>query len=204
MATLNQIAANRRNALKSTGPTSAAGKAASSMNALKTGIHARSCIIRGESIEELHQLIDEYYARHRPDSPEVRALVDDIVMCEWELRRLSQAESQMWNHQMEDSWTKTKHPVGKVAASSPKSHAALQRRLDATRRGRDRAIRLLHELRRNPIPVPETAAEDIQAAPQSTTSSEIGFVPATPAQPLCDPALPLQSERETHPEVVLS
>jgi hypothetical protein len=36
MATLRQIEANRRNAQKSTGPTSVAGKAASSMNALKS------------------------------------------------------------------------------------------------------------------------------------------------------------------------
>ena len=34
MATLRQIEANRRNALKSTGPTSVTGKAISSMNAL--------------------------------------------------------------------------------------------------------------------------------------------------------------------------
>ena len=26
---------------------------------------------------------------------------------------------------MEDSWTKAKHPVGKVAAGNPESHAAL-------------------------------------------------------------------------------
>jgi hypothetical protein len=36
MSTLRQIEANRRNAQKSTGPTSVTGKAASSMNALKT------------------------------------------------------------------------------------------------------------------------------------------------------------------------
>jgi hypothetical protein len=36
MATIRQIEANRRNAKKSTGPTSVAGKAASSMNALKS------------------------------------------------------------------------------------------------------------------------------------------------------------------------
>src|ERR1035441_4631947 len=38
MSTLRQIDANRRNAQKSTGPTSVTRKAVSSMNALKTGI----------------------------------------------------------------------------------------------------------------------------------------------------------------------
>jgi hypothetical protein len=36
MSTLRQIEANRRNAQKSTGPTSVIGKAVSSMNNLKT------------------------------------------------------------------------------------------------------------------------------------------------------------------------
>ena len=42
MSTRRQIEANRRNAQKSTGPPSVTGKAASSMNALKTGIYAKS------------------------------------------------------------------------------------------------------------------------------------------------------------------
>ena len=42
MATRKQIAANRRNSQESTGPRSDEGKARSSMNALKTGIDAKS------------------------------------------------------------------------------------------------------------------------------------------------------------------
>jgi len=48
MPTQNQIQANRRNAQHSTGPRTAEGKAASSMNALKSGIDARSSVIPGE------------------------------------------------------------------------------------------------------------------------------------------------------------
>ena len=42
MASQKQLAANRLNAQKSTGPRSVEGKAHSSMNALKTGIDAAS------------------------------------------------------------------------------------------------------------------------------------------------------------------
>ena len=66
MSSQRQIEANRRNAQKSTGPTSVAGKAASSMNALKTGIHAELLVIYDEKAEDLQTLVDEYYAECAP------------------------------------------------------------------------------------------------------------------------------------------
>ena len=48
MATPAQIAANRRNALKSTGPRTAAGKAASGRNALTHGLTARTAVVLDE------------------------------------------------------------------------------------------------------------------------------------------------------------
>src|SRR5581483_6015180 len=55
MATVKQIAANRANARKSTGPRTPEAKAAASRNALKTGIYAPGSIIRHESAEMLKQ-----------------------------------------------------------------------------------------------------------------------------------------------------
>ena len=49
MTSEKQRAANKRNAQTSSGPTSAEGKAASRMNALKSGLYAKSAVIRGES-----------------------------------------------------------------------------------------------------------------------------------------------------------
>ena len=60
MATPAQILANRQNALKSTGPRSAEGKAVSRFNALKTGIDAKAQVIPGENPAELQALIDAY------------------------------------------------------------------------------------------------------------------------------------------------
>ena len=87
MSTVRQIEANRRNSEKSTGPTSVTGKAVASMNALKTGIHAKSLVLPSEKLADLEQLIDEYYQRHRPASPEARLFVDELIYCEWTLRR---------------------------------------------------------------------------------------------------------------------
>jgi hypothetical protein len=66
MATNRQTEAHRMNAQKSTGPRSAEGKAASSMNALKSGIDAESALIRGEDKTALETLTAEYYRRFQP------------------------------------------------------------------------------------------------------------------------------------------
>ena len=95
MATDRQLEANRRNAQLSTGPTSPAGKASSSMNALKSGIHAKSLLIKGESQEELESLKAEIYAEYQPATTKARLLADEIIRCDWTLRRLSKAEAQL-------------------------------------------------------------------------------------------------------------
>jgi len=91
MSSQRQIEANRRNAQKSTGPTSVTGKAVSSMNALKTGIYAKSLVLPSEKLADLEQLIDDYYQCHHPTTPEARALVDDLIHGEWLKRRLRAA-----------------------------------------------------------------------------------------------------------------
>ena len=46
---LKQVAANRRNAQKSTGPRTAAGRAVSKVNALKHGILSTQMLVRGQA-----------------------------------------------------------------------------------------------------------------------------------------------------------
>ena len=72
MATDKQIEANRLNAKKSTGPRSVAGKAVSSMNALKSGVDAKSDVIRGEDPADLQALTDAYMERYQPATIEER------------------------------------------------------------------------------------------------------------------------------------
>ena len=104
MSTFRQIEANRRNSQKSTGPTSVTGKATSSMNALKTGIHAKSLVLPTENLADLQQLIDEFYQSHRPASPEARVLLDDLIRCEWTLRRLAVAETQLFEYAHQEAF----------------------------------------------------------------------------------------------------
>ena len=194
MSTLCQIEANRRNAQKSTGPTSVTGKATSSMNAFKTGIHAKSLVLPSENRADLDQLIADYYLHHQPASPDARAFVDDLIYCEWTLRRLRAAETQAWRYQSDNKYSDPqKYPLGQSVTANPNSFSKLQYRLDATRRARWRALDALAKLKAEPAaapgPTPQveppTTAIDLPSpnpSPQ-TTSPQIGFVPPTPAAP---------------------
>jgi hypothetical protein len=200
MPTQKQLAANRLNAQKSTGPRSAEGKARSSMNALKTGIDAGNLIIQHESAGRLEALADEYYDRFHPTTPEQRMLVDTLVDSEWLLRRFRRVESQLWQQGFPNV-TNAIFDVNLAVAfrKTCDEFSRLQRRIDMTQRHYRNA---LHELER----LQAEEAEELALAPDSdpelipvtppaaTTKSENGFVPqltpAGPSGPPPDPLLP--------------
>jgi hypothetical protein len=186
MSTPSQIEANRRNAQHSTGPTSVAGKAASSLNAFKTGIHAKSLVLPSEKRADLDQLIDQYFQRFHPASPEARLFVDDLIYCEWTLRRLRHAETQLYQFQNTNSYSGAeKYPLGKAGSCNPNSFSKLQYRVDATRRAIHRALQALEKLPAEPAPAPPAEPGPPAPLPPSlnpspqTTSPKIGFVPVT-------------------------
>ena len=187
MSTLRQIEANRRNAQKSTGPTSVTGKAVSSMNALKTGIHAKSLVLPTENLADLQQLIDEYYQSHRPASPEARLLLDDIIRCEWTLRRLSAAETQLFEYAHQEAYTvEDDFPLGQSCMDNHKAFGQLQWRIDSTRRALYRALHTLQQVEAAPSPAPPVPDPPSLPLSPQTTSPQIGFVPSTPI-PTPDP-----------------
>jgi hypothetical protein len=152
MATPAQIAANRLNAQKSTGPRTAAGKAASSANALKSGIYAQSLIIRGEDPAELEALRDDFYSCHQPESADERALVDTLVHSEWTLRRLRKCEAQLWesaflciNSQQDLQQT----PLSSAFIEAESIFIPLQRVISATERAFHRALADLERLKKS-------------------------------------------------------
>ncbi len=189
MSSLRQIEANRLNALKSTGPTSEAGKAASSMNAFKTGLHAKSLVLPSEKRADLEELIDEYYSTHSPKTPEARGLLDDVILCEWEIRRLHAAETQAWQQIVYNKYSDDtpKYPLGQALTSGGNTFSRLQYRYNSVRRARDRARVAFKQLQSepaNPEPLPAVAATPTP----ETTSPQIGFVPSIPPQTPSNPA----------------
>ena len=92
-----QLAANRRNALHSSGPRTAAGKAVARDNALKHGFLSRHLIIEGESPEDFGQLLDELMAEYRPVGVVETGLVEQVAICLWRKARFVRAEAAMVN-----------------------------------------------------------------------------------------------------------
>jgi len=92
-----QLAANRRNALKSTGPKTVNGKSVSKMNAVKHGILSKEVLARGlhirENAREFTALHQRFTDELNPAGPMEEMLVDQIVTTHWRLRRALTAES---------------------------------------------------------------------------------------------------------------
>src|SRR5947207_3252087 len=84
MSTPSQIAANRKNAQLSSGPSSQPGKASSSMNNFKFGLTGGSfALLRWEEQEEWDKLLSELRQEYQPSTPTEKILVEDLARYHW-------------------------------------------------------------------------------------------------------------------------
>jgi hypothetical protein len=88
----DRAAINRRNARKSTGPRTAAGKDRSRFNALKHGMTAKTPVLPGEDAEALQRRRDAWTADLAPGNAVERYLVDRAVQASWQLDRADRAD----------------------------------------------------------------------------------------------------------------
>ena len=93
---LKQLAANRRNAQKSTRPRTPAGRAVSNMDATKHGILSKQVLVQGsnrkESRREFSALHQRFREQLRPVGPLEEMLVEKIVTAYWRQGRALTAE----------------------------------------------------------------------------------------------------------------
>ena len=102
MATEKQLQANRRNALKSTGPRTPEGKAVSCRNALKSGIDAEFDIVDGEDPQTQAAFIQTFRDTFRPRTFSENRLIDRLAAADWQLRRLGQIEARIFGDESGD------------------------------------------------------------------------------------------------------
>jgi hypothetical protein len=88
-----KLAANRQNARKSTGPRTKEGKKRSSQNSLSHGIFCREVVLPGESQELFHTIRNSFLHTLSPQNLLELALVDEIAIATWKLRRLRDAQA---------------------------------------------------------------------------------------------------------------
>jgi len=196
--------ANRLNAQKSTGPRSAEGKASSRFNAYKHGAYARARIIPGEDEADLTHLSEDYVHDLRPEGVVEIRLVDTLVHCDWEQRRIPVLEAALITGlvaKQEDS----PHALGAALvedASGPNVLQKLFRRNQAAIRDWIRAYNDFRKyqaerLSRPADPDPPAASASEPAPPPEP---EPAPPPAEPAAPSPEPAAaPAPQRNEPNP-----
>ncbi len=183
MATPAQIAANRANAQKSTGPRSAEGKSASRFNALKHGIDAASIVIPGEDPAEYDSLVAQYLHEYRPQSASESFHVDTMIRADWHKRRLETVEADLYRTIMTESPDNSLAAVLLAESPAAKLLLRIQRQIAAFERtwhrannefrraraeGRNRPRSLHGQLPRLPCPTPAPA--ELASFPQSAAA----------------------------------
>jgi hypothetical protein len=173
--------------MKSSGPRSNEGKAASRFNALKHGIDAKSLTIPGEDPAELGALSHDYRQHFRPVGPLEDFYVETIVKADWDRRRYTRIEAQVIRVQFAALEEPTDTPLGTVFANDALKANTLQklfRRQAAAERSYFRALAELRRAQRerlsedslDDVPTDPIAAA-IACLPQKTLleSMPIGF-----------------------------
>jgi hypothetical protein len=118
MSSLKQIEANRRNALKSTGPTTPEGKQCSRRNALRHGLTAETVIAGLEGIEDYQAFEAAVIADYEAESAVERELVLRLASVLWRLRRVTSIETALFDSVTAES-RKQEHRTARETSVKP-------------------------------------------------------------------------------------
>jgi len=120
MTTAAQIAANRRNAEKATGPRTPEGKAIVSQNAVKHGLLSRRAVLKDEDPAEFDLHRTRLLGVLAPDGAEEELTAERVVVLWWRLKRGERMQDEMMDYLMEadgtDSWMQQLRAKGDPSA----------------------------------------------------------------------------------------
>ena len=114
MSSLKQIAANRRNALKSTGPATEEGKRHSRCNAMRHGLTAETIITPLEDPQDYEAFEAGVISDYDAESAVERELVLRLASALWRLRRATGIESALFESVAENPGPNDDPPLGAV------------------------------------------------------------------------------------------
>jgi hypothetical protein len=104
MTSYRQFEANRRNALKSTGPKTEAGKEVSRRNAVRHGLTAETIISALEDADDYKAFEAAITADYDAQSAVERELVLRLASVLWRLRRATTMETGLFEHADHSNW----------------------------------------------------------------------------------------------------
>jgi hypothetical protein len=118
MTSEKQIEANRRNALKSTGPKSDDGKAQSRMNALRHGLTAAQAVLPHENEDDYEKLREGMLDSYAPENTAEQAIVEELANAYWRLMRLHRVDTHYWN-QIGGSYNRGDEGISEALIQTP-------------------------------------------------------------------------------------
>src|SRR5271155_3070673 len=155
MATEKQIAANRLNSQKSTGPRTPEGRAAVRLNGVTHGLTAEPLVLKGESESDFKALFESLAAEYQPRTPTEETLVADLAMATWRRRRLYNMEAGYYNARLkelanyaDEEKLNNSTRLGLVADSQNQTMALIGRQEARLERSYYRALHELQRLRK--------------------------------------------------------
>jgi hypothetical protein len=118
MTSEKQIEANRRNALKSTGPKTDEGKTKSSMNALRHGLTAAQAVLPHEDEDDYENLREGMLESYAPADAAELAIVEELANAYWRLMRLHRVETRYWE-QLGGSYNRADEGIAEALLQTP-------------------------------------------------------------------------------------
>ncbi len=213
-----RLDANRRNALHSTGPRTAAGKARSAQNALKHGLASLSPdnFLAIEDRAAFDQLLASYCRTYSPAHADELDLLTEAVFCKWRQQRLWTVEAQglelaIAEHQydLQKRFPKA-GPAAHLAAAVTRTAESTQllRRYEAQlARQYHRNLKLLRELQASRLdleptldaPEPESEPAPEPASPTSAPNEPNAASTQSPSVPEPTPVEARKTPNEPKP-----
>lgn len=127
MPSRTQIEANRRNALKSTGPRTPEGKANSARNALQHGLASISPLsfLAIEDRSAFERMLHGYILKYQPAHADEVDLLTDAVFCKWRQHRLWIIEAQAIEMDVAEHQLDLQTKLPKANAAAHVAHAVI-------------------------------------------------------------------------------
>jgi len=160
MVSEQKLAANRRNAQKSTGPRTLSGKAISSMNAVKHGLCSSKPLVTGENEAEYAGFVDRWLDELRPSGARQELMAEQIILAAWQMRRVPGLRAGVISPQMDRNIKFDLHPT-RMEAEAYSELGKLDRHQAALERSYQRDLKELEQLQAADADV----EEDVQNEP---------------------------------------
>lgn len=150
MTSTARVEANRRNAKRSTGPRTLAGKERAKMNGLRHGLRAEEAVLPTEDRDAFDDHMAAWLDDWKPQSVTRRLFVERAALAAWRLKRCVRAETERLSDrattalaEWDDSWRNRYDQLVAAIVQAPFDSVC---ELEQTRSGVDRLIALWETL----------------------------------------------------------